>query len=302
MAKVRMVDPEECEPMPELEREFYSQSSFHYLKRVISADGYNPAYPLRALWDLKRKRYIVFDGIHRLKVCISLGLDTVPVVLEDIPREQALAEGYKANRTHEWYNTIDKARHLKKMAETMQTRTTLSSFALKGGRGHKSVLHDVSKATGEDLKTIKRHIRLLELPSSVKENIGKGKLKYSNAIEICKLLGTEKEHLIPRVSEKAQNMSSRETASYVQAIISGTYHAFKACDVCGKSFPKENMGRMNVCPGCNQRIRTSGIRTSISSTSGGRPFMDYVQQKRLEEINTVRRKMGLKPLGLDARG
>lgn len=251
MTEVRV---EQCEPMPELEREFYSQSSFHYLKRVISADGYNPAYPVRAFWDPKRKKYIVFDGIHRLKVCISLGLPTLPLVVEDIPRVQALAEGYKANRTHEWYNSMDKARHLKRMVNEFHDSAVMKIDRRERGRpmGH---LHKVSKATGEDLRTIQRHLRLLELPSSVQEDIGKGKLKYSNAIEICKLLGTEKEHLIPRVSEKAQNMSTRETSSYVQAIIKGSYHNFKACQVCGKGFAREDLNYLGVCAFCTKHLQ-----------------------------------------------
>jgi len=50
------VKPSECVSMKEMHREFYDKGNFTYLYNVINTDGYNTAYPLRALKnsDLKR--------------------------------------------------------------------------------------------------------------------------------------------------------------------------------------------------------------------------------------------------------
>jgi len=300
----KWIEPRQCIPMPELERAFYDQSNYFYLKRTISRDGYNPAYPVRAIYNRKLKKNEVFDGIHRIKVSQDLGLDFIPIIIEDIARAEAIAEGYKANRTHAWYNTMDKAKHLEALANEFKV-TGDPKYSREKTVGRPGYLHKVSEKTGEDVNIIKRHLRLLKLPDSVQQMIGKGNLSYTSAVEICKLLGTEKEHLIPGVAEKAQNMTKRETASYVEAILKGVHHPFKACDLCGKGYPKERISWMKFCPQCTKKLRngyfeSENVEPVSEFEDSETPFMDYVN--RLEEINEVREKLGLEPLkGLKPR-
>ena len=103
------VSPNDCIPMKEMERDFYNSTNYLYIKRRINDKGFNDAYAPRAIPNEELRKYEVFDGIHRLKAAQDLELKTIPLIVEDISREDAIIEGYTANRSHAWYNAIDKA-------------------------------------------------------------------------------------------------------------------------------------------------------------------------------------------------
>ncbi|MGQ9759184.1 MAG: ParB/RepB/Spo0J family partition protein [Candidatus Methanomethylicaceae archaeon] len=112
--RVKYVKTEDCEPLEELERRFYSDSSFSYLLKTIERDGFKSCYPVRAIFNEKKGKYEVFDGIHRTKVAQRLDIKTIPLIDETgkLARQQAIAEGIKANQTHAYYSPMDKARNL----------------------------------------------------------------------------------------------------------------------------------------------------------------------------------------------
>ena len=97
-----MVKTADCIPLPELERQFYDQSNYRYLRRIIETEGFKPCYPIRAVFNGRKGVYEVFDGTHRLKVAQDLGISRIPLIDETgiLTRQQAIAEGIKANKTH----------------------------------------------------------------------------------------------------------------------------------------------------------------------------------------------------------
>ena len=104
--KPRYVRTRDCVPMPELLRDFYNPPQFAYLKRVIAKDGFKTQYSVRGIWNRRKKKHEIFDGIHRWKVAEALGIAKIPLIDETgmLTRQKALAEGIKANVTHAPYD------------------------------------------------------------------------------------------------------------------------------------------------------------------------------------------------------
>lgn len=252
------VKPYDCVSMKEMLRDFYDRGNFTYLYNVINRDGYKPAYPLRALENNDLKKYEVFDGIHRLEVAQKLNLPFIPISVERLTRSEAVAQGFKANRTHAWYNTIDKARHFHALyllvASQEKNRQNVLPLSEKGGRGVESPIHRVAELTGENEETIKNHLRLLSLPYDVQNFIGNGKLSYTIGLLLLTLKNPQ---LISQTAKRAvkEGWSFRFAKTQIAIIKHSIKHDFKACDVCGKGFEKDKISKIDLCPKCMGRVR-----------------------------------------------
>ena len=129
MAKVKKVRPSDCIPMLELGRDFYDQSTRFYLKNTIGEDGFSDAHPLRAIYNKKLGKYEVFAGNHRLEIAKELGLTWIPIVIYDIPRDEALAQGFKDNKAHAKYNVIDQATHIVTLMKKIDPELNLETIS-----------------------------------------------------------------------------------------------------------------------------------------------------------------------------
>lgn len=292
----KYVNTKDCLPMPELVRDFYNDSAFRHLKRVIEKDGFKKVYPVRAIFNGRIERYEIFDGIHRLKVAQALDIKKIP--LEDetglLTREQAIAEGIKANTTHASYNDIDKAKHLKTLGE---------SFASK--RRHKSVgrpetvsLSALAEHTGMDEKYISYLIGLLRLPRSVQKLIGEGKLRSSVASLLLRLEKTLYKNRIPKLAEKivAEGWSYRKVLSVVEAIKKKGYYEedTKVCVGCKRAFPKESVSHPCLCPECVGRLR-SGKLELTPNKARTKAMQKFLRHRHYAEEHFTKRGKPIPP-------
>jgi len=271
--------------MVELQRRFYDQSSYSYLKRVIGTEGFNDAYPVRIVGNE------VFDGIHRTKVSQDLDIPKIPVLdyTGILTRQKAIAEGIKANQTHASYNPIDKAVHLKKLGESLSKRRKVKSM----GRPTKLNLALISEVTKMDEKLISHYVNLLRLPESVQKLIGEGKLRSSIASLLLRLDKTPHKDEIPKLAEKivAEGWSYRKVVSIVEAIKKkGRYDGdAKVCVGCRRAFSTDRMSKSWLCAECNYRLHSGKFKATSSREKARRRFLKlnhFVQklEKQGEEI------------------
>ena len=259
-----MIKTDDCVAMPELSRQFYNDSAYRYLKRIIEKDGFNKAYAVRAVWNGRKKKWEVFDGIHRLKVAQDLEIKKIPLIDETdfYNRRQAIAEGIKANKTHASYNPIDLARHLRVLGEHL---AKISKKRQKTGRPATIARRQLSEHTGMDESLIKHYISLLRLPRDVQDMIGQGKLSTSKAVELVSLVDTPYEDQIPTLAEKI--VKEGWTRDRVRAVVhsikrKGNYPSFtsKPCEICGKVPPQDILTNISACPPCATNVRNSKVK------------------------------------------
>jgi ParB-like chromosome segregation protein Spo0J len=256
--RAKLVKTTDCIPMPELERTFYDQSNFRYLRKVIDSEGFKSAYPVRAVFNGRRSVFEVFDGIHRTKIAQDLGIPRIPLIDETgiLTRQQAIAEGIKANKTHASYNPIDIARHLKVLGESLsEARKRDDSF----GRPERFSLILLAQETGMSEKSISQYLQLLRLPEDVQTMVGEGTLKFSYALVLLRLDKTPYKHMIPKLAQEVnrEGLSRRELERKVETIRRKGYDDdTKACVGCKRAFPKEHLSYPCLCPSCVQKLRS----------------------------------------------
>jgi len=252
-----MVKTADCMPLRELERTFYDPSHYRYLRNIIEKEGLKPAYPVRAFFSDKKQKYEVFDGIHRTKIAQDLGISQIPLIDETglLTRQEAIAEGIKANKTHAPYNYIDLARNLQKLGESLSEKRGRDTSK---GRPRKYCLDLLAEKTGMSEKSISQYLQLLRLPEDVQTLIGTGKLAFSHALVILRLDKTAYRHMIPKMAQQVvrEGMSRRELDRNIENILrKGCIEDTKVCQGCKRAFPKENMVYPCLCPSCLKKMR-----------------------------------------------
>lgn len=161
----RLVNVDDCIPMPELERRFYNERDFERLKKVISRDGFKKQYAVRAIYDKNLEKYLVFDGIHRTLVSKELCYKKIPLIDETgtLTKAQVIAEGIKANCTHGYYNALDIAKNLQELSSSLISENENNSV----GRPETVNLTKLSDLTGYSEQSVSRYLQLLNLPKEV---------------------------------------------------------------------------------------------------------------------------------------
>jgi ParB-like chromosome segregation protein Spo0J len=268
---IRPVNTSECIPMPELNRKYYDQSNFFYLKNVIQHDGFDKSYPIRAIYNKKKKKYEVFDGIHRLRVAEALEIKKIHLLDESsfLTRAMAIAKGIKANKSHASYNPIDIAHNLKALSERLKsglieienTRKGVIRRAPKNPLGGRPLQYDLSELANQTSMTVDKvseYLRLLKLPEEVQDLVGQGKLWLTSALILLKLDNTQYESRISGLAKDSISggWSSRKLESIVKSIISkGSYQEdAKLCGFCKKPFPMEQRSPY-ICPDCFNKFK-----------------------------------------------
>lgn len=271
--KSKMVKTVDCMPMPELERKFYDSSNYRYLKKVIEKEGFKSAYPVRAIFNAKKRIWEVFDGIHRTKIAQDLGIPTIPLIDETgvLTRQQAIAEGIKANKTHASYNCMDIAKHLSILGESL-SRVRKGNFR---GRPETVSLEALSEHTGMSEKSISQYLQLLRLPEDVKTMMGEGKLRFSFGLTLLRLDKTPYKYMIPKLAQEVyrEGFSQRELERRVESIRrKGYVDDNKICVGCKKVFPKDHVSYPCLCPSCVQKLRY-GVKVEPSFNPATREYL-----------------------------
>ena len=251
--------------MPELERQFYDQSNYRYLRRIIETEGFKICYPVRGIFNGRKGVYEIFDGIHRLKVAQDLGISKIPLVDETgvLTRQQAIAEGIKANKTHAYYNPMDMAKHLKVLGEALTAVRKRKRNSV--GRPEQVSLAVLAKETGMSQKSISQYLQLLRLPEDVQTMVGEGKIKFSYALVLLRLDKTAYKYLIPKLAQDVykQGISRRELEKKVESIRKkGYFEDTKVCVGCKRVFPKESVSNPCLCPECVGKLRSGKIEVT----------------------------------------
>ena len=183
----------------------------------------------------KGDRYEMVSGHRRKHACERLGMETVPAVVKDLTREEAIIAMTDSNIQRENILPSEKAWAYKmKMDAIKHQGKTL------GPLGPKWSATKISTENNESETQVKRYIRLTELIPLLLQMVDEGKVAFRPAVEISYL--SEKQQV-----DLLETMSAADcTPSLAQAI------KFKELSRDNK-LDKDTMFEMLAQPKANQR-------------------------------------------------
>ena len=209
--KVRVVPTNCIDDFPEHTFKVKEDESMQALLESISMYGVISPVVARQKDD---GRYELISGHRRKYACQKLGIETMPVIVRPLNREQAIIAMVDSNLQREHILPSEKAFAYKMKLEALKCqgkRTDLTSvpMAQKSGETSRKI---VGKDSGESQDQIRRYIRLTELIPELLELVDEGRIAFRPAVELSYLTETEQRDLIETID------SEETTPSLAQAI------------------------------------------------------------------------------------
>ena len=161
------------------------------------------------------ERYELISGHRRKYACAKLGIDTLPVIVRDLSREEAIIFMVDSNLQREHILPSERAKAYKMKMDALKRqgmRTDLTSSPL----GRKSVENEtaaiIGGASGDSRNNVYRYVRLNNLIPELLEDVDMGKIAFRPAVELSYLDEEEQKDLSYYIDE------GETTPSLAQAI------------------------------------------------------------------------------------
>ena len=148
------------------------------------------------------ERYELISGHRRKRACELLHIDTLPIIVRDLSREEGIILMVDSNLQREHILPSEKAFAYKMKMEALKCqgkRNDLTSSPV----GTKLRTSDfLSDETGDSRNQIHRYIRLTELIPQLLQMVDEGKIAFRPAVEISYLEKEEQEDLLETIESE----------------------------------------------------------------------------------------------------
>jgi len=192
-AGVRLCSVSKIHPNPDQPRKRFEESTLAALADTIREKGILQPLLIRKVGSY----YELIAGERRLRAAKMAGLEHVPVMIRDGGEADSLELSMLENIQRENLNPIEEAKAYKEMLERLDITQ-----------------EDLASRMGKDRSSVANLVRLLQLPSEIREDLETGALSAGHARA---LLGLDQEvlQLKVRAHIKENGLSVRETERYV---------------------------------------------------------------------------------------
>ncbi len=191
--KVTDIPIDQIDDFPEHPFKVKVDDSMHEMAESIKRFGVlTPA----AVIQKEDGRYELISGHRRKKACELSGIDTLPCIVKEMSRDEAIIFMVDSNLQREQILPSEKAFSYKMRLEAMNRqgeRTDLTSCPV--GEKLKSV-EQISELSGESSRQIHRYIRLTELTPDILDLVDEKRVAFQPAVEISFLKKSEQEVLL----------------------------------------------------------------------------------------------------------
>ena len=141
-------------------------------------------------------RYELISGHRRKRACELAGLETLPTVVRQMSRDEAIIFMVDSNLQREKILPSEKAFSLKMRLEAMKRQAGRPGKDNSGPVVQNFTRDEIGAASGESGRQISRYIRLTELVPKVLQMVDEGNIAFRPAVEISYLPKEEQQALL----------------------------------------------------------------------------------------------------------
>ena len=142
------------------------------------------------------ERYELISGHRRKAACEMLGIATLPIIIKDMTREEAIITMVDSNIQREHILPSEKAFAYKMKLDALSHQGKTSRQL-----GEKWSVTQVSEATNDSERQVQRYIRLTHLNKQLLDMVDEGKIAFTPAVELSYLNEIEQQDLVDAISE-----------------------------------------------------------------------------------------------------
>ncbi|MGV6826946.1 MAG: ParB/RepB/Spo0J family partition protein [bacterium] len=180
-------------------RRNFDEDKLQELADSISAQGVVQPIVVR---PVSGGQYEIIAGERRWRATQLAGLSEIPVVINPVDDQTAMAMGLIENVQRDDLNPLEEAQALHRL---------LTEFELTH--------QQIAEAIGKSRTTVTNLVRLLDLNSDVKELVDSRQIEMGHARALLALDGDQQSHVAAKVAK--QGLSVRETEALVRKIKEG---------------------------------------------------------------------------------
>ncbi len=190
---VEFIQPGQYQPRKDMHQEALEE-----LAASIKAQGLMQPIVIRPLAGQK-DRYEIIAGERRWRATQLAGLDTVPVIIKDVPDDAAIAMALIENIQRENLNSMEEAQALHRLQHEFELTQ-----------------QEVGDAVGKSRATVANLLRLMQLNNDVKILLERGDIEMGHAKALLGLQDQKQSEAARHVV--AKDMTVRQTEAYVRNV------------------------------------------------------------------------------------
>lgn len=141
------------------------------------------------------ERYELISGHRRKAACKALGISTLPVIVKDMTREDAIITMVDSNVQREHILPSEKAMAYKMKMDALSHQGKTSRQV-----GEKWSVTQVSEATNDSERQVQRYIRLTYLNKPLLDMVDEGRIAFTPAVELSYLNEIEQQDLVEAIA------------------------------------------------------------------------------------------------------
>jgi ParB family chromosome partitioning protein len=200
MGGIRHLPVEFIQPGQYQPRKDMHQEALEELAASIKAQGLMQPIVIRPISNTepgKETRYEIIAGERRWRATQLAGLDTVPVIIKDVPDDAAIAMALIENIQRENLNSMEEAQALHRLQHEFELTQ-----------------QEVGDAVGKSRATVANLLRLMQLNDDVKIMLERGDIEMGHAKALLGLQDLKQSEAARHVV--AKEMTVRQTEAYVR--------------------------------------------------------------------------------------
>jgi ParB family chromosome partitioning protein len=194
---VEFIQPGQYQPRKDMHQEALEE-----LAASIKAQGLMQPIVIRPISNKEpgsTARYEIIAGERRWRATQLAGLDTVPVIIRDVPDDAAIAMALIENIQRENLNSMEEAQALHRLQQEFELTQ-----------------QEVGDAVGKSRATVANLLRLMQLNDDVKILLERGDIEMGHAKALLGLQDFKQSEAARHVA--AKEMTVRQTEAYVRNI------------------------------------------------------------------------------------
>ena len=253
---IQRIPVAQIDPSPFQTRHHFDPERLHELAASISTHGLIQPVVVQTAGA----RYILIAGERRWRASTLAGLATVPAIVRQVPKNESLELTLVENIQREDLNPIE-------MAEAF------ARLWREAGLTH----DQIAARTGKSRATVTNFMRLLKLPSEVRDWVASGKLSMGHARALLAIPTQEAQKaMASRIV--AQDLSVRQT----EHLVKPTEEASRTPPA---SLEKDVLQDPNVQAAIQEMERALGTRVRIvGNDNRGRIVIEYYSSEDIDRI------------------
>jgi ParB family chromosome partitioning protein len=254
---VEFIQPGQYQPRKDMHQEALEE-----LAASIKAQGLMQPIVIRPISNIEpgsTARYEIIAGERRWRATQLAGLDTVPVIIRDVPDDAAIAMALIENIQRENLNSMEEAQALHRLQQEFELTQ-----------------QEVGDAVGKSRATVANLLRLMQLNDDVKILLERGDIEMGHAKALLGLQDFKQSEAARHVA--AKEMTVRQTEAYVRNIQDESRSGVQ-----GKEKPRPNPDIQRLERTLGERL---GANVAIQHSAKGKGKL-VINYSNLDELDGI---------------